>query len=150
MQNAAVGLLTGTRSSEHIAPILTSLHWLPVHFMICFKVLSFVFKSLRGLSLTSLSYYCYIHQPPLSGLPTSSSLMYLNQSRNLSRPSLCGSCLKVVEWSALCICTPVCRPLVTLKCFIDQNGMVWHGIVWYMVLQCMVHGIRYGICYGKV
>lgn len=139
-----MGLLTGTRSSEHISPILTSLHWLPVHVMICFKVLLFVFKSLCGLPLTSLSYYCYIHQPPLSRLPTSSSLMCLNQSRNLSRPSLCGSWkFKVVGWSALCICTPLSRPLVTLKCFIDQNGMVWYDMVygtWRMV--------RYNIWYG--
>lgn len=28
---AAARLLTGTRRHEHVAPVLSSLHWLPVH-----------------------------------------------------------------------------------------------------------------------
>lgn len=49
VQNAAARLLTGTKKSEHITPILISLHWLPVHFRIVFKILLFAFKSLNGL-----------------------------------------------------------------------------------------------------
>ena len=39
VQNAAARLLTGTRKYEHISPILASLHWLPIHFRIHFKIL---------------------------------------------------------------------------------------------------------------
>ncbi len=35
--------------SEHITPVLGSLHWLPVTFRIDFKVLLLVYKSLNGL-----------------------------------------------------------------------------------------------------
>ncbi len=35
--------------SEHITPVLRSLHWLPVTFRIDFKVLLLVYKSLNGL-----------------------------------------------------------------------------------------------------
>ncbi len=38
VQNAAARLLTGTRKYEHITPVLLSLHWLPVHFKIEFKI----------------------------------------------------------------------------------------------------------------
>lgn len=31
VQNAAACLLTGTHRHEHVIPILSSLHWLPVH-----------------------------------------------------------------------------------------------------------------------
>ncbi len=37
------------RKSEHITPVLRSLHWLPVTFRIDFKVLLLVYKSLNGL-----------------------------------------------------------------------------------------------------
>ncbi len=38
-----------TRTSEHITPVLRSLHWPPVTFRIDFKVLLLVYKSLNGL-----------------------------------------------------------------------------------------------------
>ncbi len=38
------------RKREQITPILASLHWLPVHFRIDFKVLVLVYKSLKGLA----------------------------------------------------------------------------------------------------
>ncbi len=47
IQNAAVRILTRTRKSEHITPVLRSLHWLPVTFRIDFKVLySFINHSM--------------------------------------------------------------------------------------------------------
>ncbi len=49
IQNAAARILTRTRTSEHITPVLGSLHWLPVTFRIDFKVLLLVYKSLNGL-----------------------------------------------------------------------------------------------------
>ncbi len=42
IQNAAARILTRTRKSEHITPVLRSLHWLPVTFRIDFKVLLLV------------------------------------------------------------------------------------------------------------
>ncbi len=49
IQNAAARILTRTRTSEHITPVLRSLHWLPVTFRIDFKVLLLIYKSLNGL-----------------------------------------------------------------------------------------------------
>ncbi len=50
VQNAAARLLTNTNRREHITPVLNSLHWLPVHCRIDFKLLMFVFKALNGLA----------------------------------------------------------------------------------------------------
>ncbi len=44
IQNAAARFLTRTRKSEHITPVLGSLHWLPVIFRIDFKVLLLIYK----------------------------------------------------------------------------------------------------------
>ncbi len=63
VQNAAARLLTGTRKYEHISPILASLHWLPVHFRIKFKILLFVFKSLNGLAPPYISELLHPYMP---------------------------------------------------------------------------------------
>ena len=49
IQNAAAQVLTRTKRSEHITPVLKSLHWLPVSYRIDFKILLLVYKSLNGL-----------------------------------------------------------------------------------------------------
>lgn len=50
VQNAAARLLTNTPRRDHITPVLSLLHWLPVRFRIDFKLLLFVFKALNGLA----------------------------------------------------------------------------------------------------
>ncbi len=47
--NATAGILTRTRKSEHITPVLRSLNCLPVTFRVDFKVLLLVYKSLNGI-----------------------------------------------------------------------------------------------------
>ena len=66
VQNAAARLLTGARKHEHITPILASLHWLPVHFRINFKILLFVFKSFQGSAPQYISDLLNIYTPPRS------------------------------------------------------------------------------------
>jgi len=55
VQNAAARLVTGTRRSEHITPVLRSLHWLPVRQRITFKVAIIVHKCLDGRAPMYLS-----------------------------------------------------------------------------------------------
>ena len=50
VQNSAARLVTLTRRQEHITPMLRSLHWLPVHFRIIFKILLLTYKALNGLA----------------------------------------------------------------------------------------------------
>jgi len=55
VQNAVARLVTGTRRSEHITPVLRSLHWLPVRHRITFKVATIVQKCLNGRAPVYLS-----------------------------------------------------------------------------------------------
>ena len=50
IQNAAARLITLTRRTCHITPVLRELHWLPVGYRILYKVLLIVFKSLNDLA----------------------------------------------------------------------------------------------------
>ncbi len=73
IQNAAARTLTRTRKSEHITPVLRSLHWLPVTFRIDFKVLLLVYKSLNGLGPKYMSDMLTEYKPnrPLRSLGSS-------------------------------------------------------------------------------
>jgi len=48
VQNAAARLVTMTKRSDHISPVLADLHWLPVAQRIKFKIILFAFKALHG------------------------------------------------------------------------------------------------------
>ncbi|KAI5622172.1 hypothetical protein C0J50_18234, partial [Silurus asotus] len=48
-------VLTRSRKYNHITPILSSLHWLPVKFQIDYKLLLLTYKTLNGLSPNYLS-----------------------------------------------------------------------------------------------
>lgn len=66
VQNAAARVLTGTRKREHITPVLSSLHWLPVKFRIEFKILLLTYKALSDQApsyLTDLIAPYYPNRP---------------------------------------------------------------------------------------
>ena len=50
VQNNAARVVIGTRSKDHISPVLKELHWLPVHFRIDYKIISLCFKALNQLA----------------------------------------------------------------------------------------------------
>ena len=50
VQNCAARLVTRTRSSEHITPVLRRLHWLPVRQRITYKILLLTYKALNGMA----------------------------------------------------------------------------------------------------
>lgn len=54
-QNVAARQVSGTRKSEDISPVLVSLHWLPVHKRVMFKILVFVYKALHCCAPNYLS-----------------------------------------------------------------------------------------------
>ena len=49
-QNATARLITRTRKSDHITPVLMCLHWLPVEFRSQYKLLLYVYKALNDLA----------------------------------------------------------------------------------------------------
>ena len=48
VQNATARLITSTRRSDHITPVLRELHWLPIREHVKFKVACLVRQSLSG------------------------------------------------------------------------------------------------------
>ena len=54
LQNSAARLVTRSKSTSHISPILKELHWLPVHARINFKILLLVQASISSKQSTNI------------------------------------------------------------------------------------------------
>ena len=57
VQNAAARIVSGSKSYDHITPILKNLHWLPIAQRINYKIALLTFKALHGMApsyITSL------------------------------------------------------------------------------------------------
>ncbi len=64
VQNAAARVLTRTRKYDHISPVLSTLHWLPIKHCIDFKILLITYKALNGLAPQYLSELLSHYSPP--------------------------------------------------------------------------------------
>jgi len=78
IQNAAAWLITGMQRTEHITPVLQSLHWLPVRQRILFKLAVLVYKCLNGRAPAYLADDCRWIRHRRAGLRSSSDMMKLN------------------------------------------------------------------------
>lgn len=54
IQNIAARMITGTRNTDHITPILKNLHWLPIEARVNFKILLITYKILNEQSTSYL------------------------------------------------------------------------------------------------
>ena len=63
IQNAAARILTRTRRFEHISPVLASLHWLPVTFLIDYEILRLTWACPFVLKLFTISLYSLTNAP---------------------------------------------------------------------------------------
>ncbi len=64
VQNAAARVLTRTKKYEHISPVMSTLHWLPIKHRIDFKILLITDKALNGLAPQYLSELLLHYRPP--------------------------------------------------------------------------------------
>jgi len=78
VQNAAAWLIIGTRRTEHITPVLQSLHWLPVRQRILFKLAVLVYKCLNGRAPAYLADVCRWIRHRRAGLRSLSDMTKLD------------------------------------------------------------------------
>jgi len=58
VQNVAARSVSGARRRDHITPVFTTLHWLPVHKRVMFKTVMLMWKCLNGTAPSYLSELC--------------------------------------------------------------------------------------------
>ncbi|KAF7647038.1 hypothetical protein LDENG_00178700, partial [Lucifuga dentata] len=62
LQRIQKAAATNTKKSDHTSPLLATLHWLPVSFRIDFKVILLVYKALKLLYISKIT-FGFILQP---------------------------------------------------------------------------------------
>jgi hypothetical protein len=74
VQNTAARIVTLSRKYDHITPVLKTLHWLPVHLRIDFKILLLKYKVVNGVAP---AYLCELLVPyvPARSLRSSSVIL---------------------------------------------------------------------------
>ncbi len=83
VQNAAAIVLTRTRKYDHISPVLSTLHWLPLKHHTDFKILLITYKALNGLAPQNLSELLSYYSPPcLLHSQNSGNLIKLRRSKS--------------------------------------------------------------------
>lgn len=121
VQNAAARLLSGRKKREHITPVLSSLHWLPVKYRIDFKVILFVFKCINGLAPEYLTDLVRLHRP--SRDLRSASLMVLEVPRSKLRSSgdRAFSVAAPTLWNSLPVAVRTASSLSTFKSLLKTH-----------------------------
>lgn len=101
VQNAATRLITGTRRSEHITPVLAALHWLPVTFRIDFKILLLTFKALNGLAPQYLTDLLDPHIPVRRLRSSGAALLDVPTSRLVTKGDRAFAVRAPTLWNSL-------------------------------------------------
>ncbi len=114
IQNSAARMLTYTKRSAHITPILFNLHWLPVSSRIIYKILLLTFKSLHGLAPTYLSDLLSPYTPSRLLRSSGGELLCVPRSRLSSMGGRSFSVMAPKVWNSLPLCL---RSITTLHEF---------------------------------
>ncbi|XP_070410856.1 RNA-directed DNA polymerase from mobile element jockey isoform X1 [Nothobranchius furzeri] len=101
VQNSAARFLTGVDRRQHITPILKSLHWLPVHLRINFKIMLLTYKSLNSQAPPYLCELVHYYNPPRALRSEDKLLLALPNARLKSRGERAFSVCAPKLWNAL-------------------------------------------------
>ena len=101
IQNSAARIITRTKSSDHITPVLIQLHWLPVHYRIQYKTLLLTYKALHNLAPSYLCDLLQEYTPSRSLRSTSAGLLCIPTSRLITMGARSFSCSAPRLWNSL-------------------------------------------------
>ncbi|KAF7704817.1 hypothetical protein HF521_021889, partial [Silurus meridionalis] len=101
VHNAAARVLTRSRKYDHITPILSSLHWLPVKFRIDYKLLLLTYKTLNGVAPMYLSSLLTRYNPSCSLRSQNSGLLVVPRIAKSTKGGRAFSHLAPNLWNSL-------------------------------------------------
>jgi len=97
IQNTAARVVTRSKTTDHITPVLQDLHWLPVKQRIIFKILLITYKALHSLAPVYISELLQEYKPPrtlrsssrnLLSVPRINTKQYGNCAFSFTAPTL--------------------------------------------------------------
>ena len=114
IQNRAARLITLTKRTEHITPVLQALHWLPVKYRIDYKILCYAFKCLHGSCPSYLQELVQMYQPSRN-LRSSNSLLLREIPIKSNTSKKAFSCYAPTLWNSLSPETRSCSTFISFK-----------------------------------
>ena len=115
VQNTAARLITRTRKSDHITPVLMELHWLPVEFRSQYKLLLYVFKALNNLAPVYLKELIKPYKPARSLRSESASLLQVPSTRTKTYGERRFDKVAASLWNSLPVHLRVARSIAIFK-----------------------------------
>ena len=103
VQNASAKVVTRQKKSDHVTPLLKSLHWLPVESRIIFKALFLCYKALNGIGPSYIRNLVTITVPKKSGLRSADDHLRLDvpKTRLKTYGDRAFSYFVVCHWNSL-------------------------------------------------
>ncbi|KAK5916289.1 hypothetical protein CgunFtcFv8_011289 [Champsocephalus gunnari] len=101
IQNSAARIITRTNSSDHITPILTQLHWLPVRYRIDYKNILLLYKAVHNLAPIDISDLLQEYTPSRTLRSSSVGLLTVPSYRLKTMGARAFSCSAPRLWNSL-------------------------------------------------
>ena len=101
VQNMAARVITFTPRREHISPVLRSLHWLPIHRRIEFKILLLVYLCLHDIAPQYLAEMLTTHAATRSLLSSDKQLLVVPRSKLKRHGDRSFNVVVPVLWNSL-------------------------------------------------
>lgn len=121
VQNAAARFLSNSRKSDHITPILRSLHWLPINLRIDFKIILFVYKSISNQAPSYLSELLQPYTPSRSLRSGDKNLLVVPHSRLKYRGDRAFSVAGPRLWNNLPIEVRIAPSVIAFKSLLKTH-----------------------------
>ena len=94
-------LITRTKKSDHITPVLINLHWLPIEHRVIFKLLLYTYKALHGLAPDSLANLLTFYKPVRTLRSSRSTNLSVPRSRTSTYGDRSFACVSPRLWNKL-------------------------------------------------
>ena len=115
VQNAAARLITRSRKRDHVSPVLRSLHWLPVEYRIQYKLLTYVFRVLKGVSPQYLRELVAQYNPVRDLRSSSSFQLTCAKSQTITYGRRNFTSASATLWNSLPLSARKCQTLSSFK-----------------------------------
>ena len=115
VQNMAARVITFTPRREHISPVLRSLHWLPIHRRIEFKILLLVYLCLHDIAPQYLAEMLTTHAVTRSLRSTDKQLLVVPRSKLKRHGDRSFNVVAPVLWNSLPECMKSSSSVASFK-----------------------------------
>ena len=100
-QNSAARIVSRSRKSEHITPILKELHWLPVHLRIKYKILLLTYKALNNIAPAYISDLIHLKVSPRVLRSNEQMLLHVPRSKQKTYGDRAFSHTAPLTWNTI-------------------------------------------------